>query len=167
MKDNQNWMIWGFVGVLIVGLVGYVVFTQVPDSPSDTISDTEYVDEEISEIPDTGVTMSDIKENPDLYLGTEVTLRGEVEQWLNPRAILFDTPGVINDKLLVITKEPTYIFEDPEMFGDSIWEVNGTVERFVLATAIDTYDADLKPDLFSIFEGQPFIVADSVTLFED
>lgn len=127
----------------------------------------EYPDEEITTLPDVGITTDDILENPDLYQGQMVQVRAEVEEWLNPRAIVLDAPGIVADNLLVITEDVTTAFEDPEVFGDAIWEVNGTVQRFEYTAAIDTLDLDLKPDLLTTYEGAPYIVADSVTLFED
>lgn len=152
------------IGLVAVGAVG--CSNQVAQLPSAS-PDTEYIDEEISVAPDTGITADDILNNPELYQGTTVNLRAEVEEWLNSRAIVLDAPGVINDNLLVITEDPTYAFEDPEIFGDSIWEVTGTVERFEIITATDTLDFDLAPDLFTIYEGAPYVRASSVELFED
>jgi hypothetical protein len=70
--------------------------------------------------PDAGITADDIINNPDLYKGQDVLLRAEVEEWINPRAFILDTPGLVDDNLLVLTREPTLVFEDPEVFGDAI-----------------------------------------------
>lgn len=157
-------------GILVIGALGIIVFAgyQYFFNPEPSIrTDREFIDEEINESPDSGITVSDILENPEMYEGAEVTVRAEVEEWLNPRAFVLDGQGVVQDNLLIITRDPTYAFEDPELFGDDIWEVTGTVERFTVATAIDTYDVDLQADAFAIYEGKPYLVADTVTLFED
>lgn len=163
----NNKIIWGVVVVVITGIIGYVVYTGNADDPTTIPTDTEYIDEEVNVAPDSGITADDILENPERYEGADVTLRAEVEEWLNPRAFTLDAPGIVQDNLLIVTRDPTYVYEDPELFGDAIWEVQGTVERFQLATVIDTYEADLQADAFALYEGRPFVVADSVILFED
>lgn len=163
----NNKITWGVVAGVLLVIIGYAVYSANADDASSIPTDTEYIDEEVNVAPDAGVTADDILETPEKYEGTDVTIRAEIEEWLNPRAFVLDAPGVFQDNLLIVTRDPTYVFEDPELFGDAIWEVQGTVERFQLATVIDTYDADLQADAFALYEGRPYIIADSVILFED
>ena len=178
MKSN-NKSIWLGLLILLAVVVGFVFFNNqntstLEDSPSVSTTpttivqpDVEYADEEIDEYPDVGITAADILEEPEFYEGMEVNLKAEVEEWVGPRAFLLDAAGIIDDSLLVITEDPQYIFEDPEIFGDAIWEVQGTVGRFVTIEAADTLDFDLEPDIYGVYEGKPYVLAESVTLFED
>ena len=169
MKNKT--ILWVLVAIVIA--VGGVLIFQSYTTPEDyddgvtEVNDKEYVDEEISETPDVGITADDILENPDLYEGDEVIVRAEVEEWLSPRAFTLDAPGIVNDQLLVITSEPTYVFEDAELFGDDIWQVEGTVDQFIYATTIPDMDLDFDSETVAVYEGKPFIQADSVELFED
>lgn len=164
MNMNKNVIILT-ITVVVLGMVGYGLYISFSDPT--VMRDTEYLDEELTTAPDAAITTDDILSNPSLYDGMTVNLRAEVEDWLSPRAFILDAPGLVDDNLLVITNEPTFIFEDPELFGDSIWEVTGTVNDFELVVARDTLDVDLNPDIFTLYEGRPYIVADSVELYED
>lgn len=166
-KKKDNKILYTALGIIVLGLVGYFAFRGTSDNiPGSNISDTEYIDEEISEEPDVGITAEDILDDPEAYDGLEVVLRAEVEEWLNSRAFLLDAQGIVDDSLLVITKDPTYVFEDPELFGDSIWEVQGEVDRFEEVVVTDL-DLDFEPELVSLYEGSPYVVADSIELYED
>lgn len=177
-KNNYgNGKIWTLLVVLLVGIGLLMYFNSYETEPLPSTSnviedqpeatDIEYADEEIDVSPDEGITADDVLENPELYEGSVVNLKAEVEEWINPRAFVLDAPGFINDNLLVITREPTYVFEDPELFGDDIWGVTGTVDRFTFVEVIDSLDADLEADLFTVYEGAPYIIADTVELYED
>lgn len=174
-----NTTVWVVIAVLIVAIVGVIymfstqptydeaAMTQSPALVGDEApNDIEYVDEEISESPDQGTTASDVLSNPEQYEGQRVQLRAEVEEWVASRAFVLDAQGVVADNLLVITDTPQLIFEDPEIFGDAIWEVNGTVDRFQV-TVMEDLDLDFDAELVTTYEGKPYIVADSVELFEE
>jgi hypothetical protein len=165
---NKN-ILLAFLALLIIAIMGYGFISGAPEGTTveERMADVEYVDEEISVAPDTGITADDILNDPDGYDGLTVTIRAEVEQWLTPNAFVLDAPGIAGDNLLVITTNPNYIFEDSEIFGDAIWEVRGTVGHFEVVAAQDTYDLDFEADIFTVYEGAPYIIADSVELYED
>lgn len=179
MKANTTR--WSVIILVVIGLgfLGYSMWdTPIELSGTDAptaeksptpkiIPDEEYIDEEIDVAPDTGITTDDILRSPDTYEGVNVNVKAEVEEWINSRAIVLDAPGIVDDNLLVVTREPTYIFEDSEIFGDAIWEVVGTVKRFTFVEARDTLDVDFAPDIFMVYEGKPYIVAESIELYED
>lgn len=163
-RSGTNFVFWAII-LVIIGIGAYFLYqNRYMSSP---VQDAEYVDEELSVNPDQGITSDDILDDPETYEGMTVTVRAEVETWINSRAFALDAPGIVNDNLLVITRDPTYVFEDPETFGDAIWEVRGRVERFTYAQAVDSLDADLSSDLFAVYEGAPYIIADSVELYKD
>lgn len=175
-QSGKTW-VWPIVvvGAILVGVWFFADYTRDdPDAmngqnaiESLETADTEYFDEEISEAPDTGITAADILDSPKLYDGTQVVLRAEVEEWLSSRSFLLDAQGVVGDNLLVVTDTPTYVFEDPEIFGDNIWEVTGEVDTFSLTVVRDTLDIDLNPDVFTVYEGLPYVRASSVILYEN
>lgn len=158
-KKLSFWLVAGILAMLAIVIATFVEFANP--------TDMEYLDEEVSDSFEVGVTAEDIIDNPEDYYGDEVIVNGEVEQWLGPRAFLLDAEGIINDSLLVITRSPQLIFEDPEIFGDAVWRVDGEVQQLIVREVWTDYDLDLDPQLVVDYETGPYVLADTITQIED
>ncbi len=112
-------------------------------------------------------TVDAVTEHPDLYLGKAVTVRGEVEEALGPRAFaLEDDDLLFDEELLVVTDGPLRdragrTLGVDELIDRETW-VTGTVRRFALADIERELAIDLDDTLFAAWEGRPSIVAHSV-----
>lgn len=111
----------------------------------------------------------ELTENPQGFIGQNVTVQGEVENVISENAFVIDAPGLANDKLLVITRNP---FNVPEMEGqdakiDGEVRVSGTVREFQVVDVADSLDINLEPDAVIVFEGQPYLLADTLMLLAD
>lgn len=104
---------------------------------------------------DFGVTIDDIVAQSDEYLGLTVTVSDEVEEGiLTPHVFLIG-----DQKLLCISPNPR-----PEPFVESTAYVTGEVMLFDIAEVEQMLGIDLDDASFSSFEGQPFILVESVVL---
>ncbi len=176
-KSNVLWWVIGAIVLLIIlaavamssDSFNTQVTTQEEVTPSTPIVDN--IDEELS--PQASIegimSIEDLTENPEQYVGQTVTVRAEVEDWLAPRVFTLDAPGIIGDQLLVITDDPNNVFEDQDVFGDDIWEVEGILYRdLVIDDVTSQYDLDMdQEDMLMDFEDGYYLVADRVEMVED
>lgn len=104
---------------------------------------------------DYGVTIDDIVNAPDAHVGLEVTVSGEIEETiLTPHVFVLDDQG-----LLAISAEA-----HPELFVEATAYTTGTVGIFQLAEVERETGLDLDDTTLSSFNGQPYILVESVTL---
>jgi cytochrome c556 len=108
-------------------------------------------------------------ENPDAYLGKQITLSAGVEQILSKTAFVLDqqrkTAGAMEVKplgkpVLVIAPYLTGHFDEKSY----LW-VRGELVKFdvaAIAKVIPDYKVDLPPDLIAKYQGQPVLLANSV-----
>lgn len=107
------------------------------------------------------VSVGDISEHPERYLGQTVVVRGEIEQVFSPSVFSLDEDRVFSAgvDVLVISKRPGVAKEDRRA------TVTGVVRRFVRAEMQkEIVDFDLRPEWLVDFETRPVIVATDVTL---
>lgn len=109
-------------------------------------------------------TIEDIEENPTEALGEEVTVRGQVEDEVEPgRTFTLDAEGFLEgEEVLVLNVSGEMLPEMPEEQLEL--QVTGEVGSFVYADVNSLYDFDLDPDLYVDYEGKPVIFADTITL---
>lgn len=116
--------------------------------------------------PASGVTIRDIRDNPDSYRNKTVTVSGEVDEVLSPRAFEIGGEGfAFPGSLLVIAKQdlPSIAGRTNGMLReDDIVQVTGTVRDFRREQIQREVGMQLSQDEYSKWEGQPVIVADSV-----
>ncbi len=111
-----------------------------------------------------GVTAQQIIENPDAYIGKEVTVSGDVEEIHSPRSFNMDS-GTSVGELLIVGREPFPQLPDA---GDRIYVINdvatvtGVVRKFVAAD-IEREIGWMDADLGSKFDGKTVLVANSVS----
>ncbi|MGV2829923.1 hypothetical protein [Myxosarcina sp. GI1(2024)] len=113
---------------------------------------------------DGSTTIEDIEENPTDALGERVTVRGQVEEEVEPgTTFTLDAEGFLEgEEVLVVNLSGEML---PEMPDEELeLQVTGEVGSFVYADVNSLYDLDLDPDLYVDYEGRPVIFADAITL---
>ncbi|HSE83964.1 MAG TPA: hypothetical protein VLB01_05405, partial [Thermodesulfobacteriota bacterium] len=117
---------------------------------------------------DTGLTISEINDNPNKYIGQTVTVSGDLEESYGPKAFVIDGQGsIFNDEILVVTKKATqnipqkaegesWYKEIESLFKDknNVVQVTGTVHRFVEVEAEREIDWDLQPEIEAEFKNK-------------
>ncbi len=103
-------------------------------------------------------------ENPDEFLGQEVTVSGEVTEVLRPRAFRLSRVGGGETSLLVVGAE------EANVARGQVVRVTGTVLRFDVPNWVRDFGQDVGVDfndpVFQQFAGRASIVAQSVTVIE-
>jgi hypothetical protein len=113
------------------------------------------------------LSVADIMANPSAYISKTVTLRGEVQEVYGTSGFRLDEEallaGGIDNDLLVIGSQANLEGIDDQILNDWV-EVQGTVRPFVRVEFERDYDFfDPTPEVEARFEGQPVLIADSVT----
>lgn len=108
--------------------------------------------------PDEGVTVGDVNDRPEDYLGRTVTLDGEIEAVHGPGLFTLDGPGVLDDQILVWTPQRGAVSEGREV------RVTGPVRRMVVAEIERELELDLDPELELAFERRPVMMSGDVTV---
>jgi hypothetical protein len=112
-------------------------------------------------------TVSEILANPAAYFGQTVTVVGDVDDVLGPRAFTIDDDDLLSDdELPVVSARPMQDrlggpFDPTPLGGRAVW-IRGTVHQFNLGAFEDRLGLDLDDDRFAEFAGQPAIIADSI-----
>ncbi|WP_141734065.1 hypothetical protein [Oligoflexus tunisiensis] len=114
------------------------------------------------------VRVEDIKENPALYLGKEVTVSGEIEKVFGTRAFQLGGTDFFDSEIRVLTNQPLKESvrrraEEPFRVDD-IALVTGTLRNIVVADVEREFNFDLDPSYEVEFQNKPAIVATSVLI---
>lgn len=129
----------------------------IGQASADFVGDTAYFAD------DNQVTISDVSDNPDAYLGQQVQLNGEVSQVLGQNTIRMDEDNWldIGDDILVII--PPDVTAPQTLEDETNIIVEGEVRNFVLAEFEQEFDffGD-SPDLYAEFENRPAVVASTI-----
>lgn len=115
-----------------------------------------------------GILVSDVVDNPQRYAGQVIALEGEVDENIGTRGFTIDGPGVVGDRMLVVSRQPleavggagqsTGLFsEDDEVI------VSGTVRQFDKAELEEELGVTLTDAEFNDYEGRYIFFADTVT----
>lgn len=112
------------------------------------------------------VNVATITHNTESLIGKSVLVRNDVLERIGKRGLILDKDRVfIGDNILVINtaKIPPLFSDDqtPEVL------VSGKVEQFNLTTIKQKYNLNLDPNLYSKYENQPVIIANSIILSPD
>ncbi len=108
-----------------------------------------------------------IAENPQNYLGQQVSAVGEVTDIIGSRAIVAESTELESDEILVLSKQPLMpvggVGEENFLYqnGDRI-AVKGTVREFNIREIEDELGVDLVDEQFAQWEGRSVIIADSI-----
>lgn len=116
------------------------------------------------------VTLDDLAENPEAYVGRTVTLRAEPEETDNRYSFKLDDEDGINifdldldkDEVLVLntSRVPFTAPEDDDMEV----QVTGKVGVFTLVEVERELGIDLDPEIYLEYENQPVVYAQSIAL---
>ncbi len=115
--------------------------------------------------PQVGVTLQDIENDPQAYVGQTVTVSGEVQQVVGANAFIFDYGDVIvvgARELPQMTGTPTTDF----FTGEPVVQVTGSVAIFSAAEMEQQLGYQLDDATFSQYEGRPAIIAQEVLRLE-
>lgn len=106
-----------------------------------------------SDGPERGVTVNDVLDHPDRYLGRVVSVSAEVEEGpRTPQVFLLGDRG-----LLAVSAEP-----HPELFVEATAYVSGEVRRFGLEELEQELGIDLDDAQLRRYEGEPVLVVEVV-----
>jgi hypothetical protein len=107
-----------------------------------------------------GTTLSEITNEPNADLvGKTVTVSGEVEKVIGPKAFTIEGDKLFNDpEVLVISATGSPIIED------TLVQVTGTLRKFVGAEIEQEFDLNLAQELEVEFRDKPVLIATAVAL---
>ena len=103
-----------------------------------------------------GVTVQDVLDEPDRYVGKAITVQGEVAETHGPHWFTIDAPGVLDDEMLVFSRDPYEAFEGREV------AVSGEVQMLVVSELETEYGVDLDPELEIEFSDRPILIAGAI-----
>lgn len=114
------------------------------------------------------VTLSEISDNPDAYLGQTVSVIGDVTTVIGPRSFTLNDPALIGlDSLLVVGADETVIPQDNDIFipdtgvgGEVV--VTGTVREYDQQTFASEYGYEFTEEGLVEYGGRATIVADDI-----
>jgi hypothetical protein len=107
-----------------------------------------------------GTTVSEVAKEPNSnFIGKTVTVSGEVEKVISPKAFTIEGDHLFNDpELLVVNLSGSPIVNDSNI------QVTGTVHQFLKSEIESQFDLSLAFELAAEFRGKPVLVATAVTL---
>lgn len=122
-----------------------------------------------AEEPNTGVTIDDIVDNPQDYVGQTVTVSGEIGRVYGPNAFTLGSDAALGEGILVIipsTANVTGLRTDGTLYyEEDVIQVTGTVREQSIAEVEQELGLDFDPQLDVDYEGtQPMIVAETGAL---
>ena len=127
--------------------------------------ETEEVETDVAQA-DGNVQVEDLGENLEYYLGQTVTVREEADEIVGESAFLMEEEELFGgEEVLVINAsgEGIYLVEGEE----TQVQVTGEVAELIIADVEEEYSIDLDEDLYTDYEQQPVIIAQSIALAPD
>lgn len=112
----------------------------------------------------TNTTSEDVANPPaedsSKLIGKEITIRNQVANVIDPNGFVLSTEG--GNPILILNDTGTTFA--PPTTGNIPVQVTGTVESFVVADIEKKYGLDLDPNLYTTYDRQPVVVAQSLAL---
>ncbi len=112
------------------------------------------------------IDLESIVNDPDSFYGQVVSVRGEVDSNIDIRGMTIESAIQSGDKLLILSREALVgIGGGPGVAtyrSDDNVRVSGVVRQFNQAEIEQELGIDLDDEIFSTYEGQPVIIADSI-----
>ena len=157
--------ILGIVAVIALIYLFAYLFGAFDDDDSD-LGETDDI-----EVADVGISVADVIEDPERYLGEDITVDGFVDVIVDPRSFTITNEDIIGESLLVVGTEEIVIpagAERPEAESEPIEvQVTGTVYMFgddMLDDVGDAYEFMYEEDAFNQYEGEPVLLVDDVEM---
>lgn len=122
------------------------------------------------------ITLSDIADNPEQYIGQTVTLRAPLGEVLGTRAFTLSDPAALGfDSLLVVGVTEGTIPMEEEVFGtdaaepvdDAEIEVTGVVRELDVAALEQELNYQIPDPILGAYSEETAIVADSVRVLPE
>lgn len=166
VEGGGHWLrSWSGIGAMFLILAAALLLAGCGEDQSEQTTPEE---EGESAGPNVAVSISDITDNPSEYYGTRVTVSGLVTDELDANSFSIGGDDFFGDQALpVVSAEPLdQVVQDSEVLDESdgdLVQVTGTIRDF---NDIDDGEivSDLGSDVFSAFEGQAALVADSAVV---
>jgi hypothetical protein len=121
-----------------------------------------------------GISFSEIADNPEQWIGQQVTVRGNLDDLVGQRSFTLTEPGLGADSFLVVAQGADTIPTEEPIFGEQgagagEWvQVTGMVQRYDLAAVEEDIGFDLQDDLFAAYTQEDLvIVASSINVIGD
>lgn len=114
-------------------------------------------------------SISQVQDNPDMYLGQTLTLEGEIDAMRQSQSFVLDQEGTLfGDEILVLMVNDTLATPSPDnqlnLFEDTDdVRVTGEVRRLVTAEIEEDFGLTLDQELSLDFEEELVIIANQIT----
>lgn len=110
--------------------------------------------------PYRGAYNQEFYDDQEIYEGQEVTLSAEVEGIVSPNALVISDPNNVDLEPLLVVHD----LDAPDLEEGQVVEVVGTVQTsFDPVTAEENLGVDLEDEMFTDYEGEPYLQASEVT----
>ncbi|QRK04762.1 hypothetical protein JQX13_31640 [Archangium violaceum] len=114
------------------------------------------------------MNVEQLNDNIAQHSGKQVSVAGEIEEWLDARSFVLESGGLFNDEIAVIVPPNAKGVDAQRLREDADIVVSGTVRSVPLVELERELGWDLDPELEVEFEGtKHFLVADRITRQRD
>lgn len=138
------------------GLVTWTGPTQLPPADAAMVRTSEFV---------TNATLGAVNDAPLAYSDQTVTVEGDVNVLLGPSAFTIASNTITDDDETLVVSAFGEALNNRLVEDESI-QVTGEPVLFAIADIEQDFDLDLDDDLYVEWEGQPAILATSITSIE-
>ncbi len=171
--------IWWVLGIFVL-----IVLVAIPfiNNPNNDLSLNNLRNEGVEDIgvlnPEDEPAMTErnamdetIMQNPDDYIGQQVTFSADVDETYDTRTFSLENPGALEPSLLVLSRNPLQgqggaPGEGSFIDENSSVQVTGTIRVFNIADFESEYGVDLDDAAYADWEGKTVVVADSVQVIQ-
>lgn len=113
------------------------------------------------------VQVGELTGNIEDYIGETVSVRGEAGEAIGETAFVLQDDQLFGGNEVLVFNASNTPFTLPEGEQTEDLQITGDVQQFTVADIEQEYGVTLDPNLFSDYEGQPAIIADSIALAPD
>lgn len=112
------------------------------------------------------VTAEDVSSETSNYVGQTVTIRGDVNEVVGEASFLMDDEQLWGGEEILIVNASGEGITLPQGTESQV-QVTGEVRNFVIADLEREYGLDFEPNLYTEYEQQPAVIAQSIALAPD
>lgn len=151
--SNLNWSRRTGVGLgaVALGLTALLLPSCASDNPNEEIGQGTTTTEDVAEVGSDSTATSEL-------VGQDVTLRNVIGETVGESSFTIEDSG---EPILVVNATGVPFVAPTE---DIPVQVTGTVESFAISEVEREYGLDLDPNLYSEYEQQPVVIAQSLAL---